>query len=210
MDPKPQLTSRSATETAPEVKLSTTEVTVLGLLAFGQRSGYDLLRLAERSVAYIWTPSRSQIYKVLPRLVAAGLASAREVEQRGRPDKALYTITPQGRQTLRAWLGEIEQEPPNPSAIFALKLFFCDFVAPEVALAQLNAYRAFLTRRLAGYEQMHKEPAGETHLFPQLVLTRAIARIRATLDWADGAEAEIAKRPRPTRVAPSAKHRSRR
>jgi DNA-binding PadR family transcriptional regulator len=184
-------------------------MTVLGLLAFGERSGYDLLRLAERSVGYIWTPSRSQIYKVLPRLVAAGLASAREIEQRRRPDKAVYTITPQGRQTLRAWLGEIEHEPPNPSTIFALKLFFCDFVAPEVALAQLNAYRAFLARRLDEYDQMKKDPTDEAHLFPQLVLARVIARIRATLDWADGAEAAIAKRSRSTRVAPSAKRRSR-
>jgi PadR family transcriptional regulator AphA len=200
MDPRPQLTSRSTTQAAPKLKLSTTEVTVLGLLAFGQRSGYDLLRLAERSVGYIWTPSRSQIYKVLPRLVAAGLASAREVEQRRRPDKALYTITSQGRKTLRAWLGEIEYEPPNASTIFALKLFFCDFVAPEVALAQLSAYRAFLTRRLAEYEQLRKDPTGETGQFPQLVLARAIARIQATLDWANGTEAAIAQRPRRSRT----------
>jgi PadR family transcriptional regulator AphA len=196
MDPKPQLTSRSAAQAAPEVKLSTTEVTVLGLLAFGQRSGYDLLRLAERSVGYIWTPSRSQIYKVLPRLVAAGLASAREVEQRRRPDKALYTITSQGRKTLRAWLREIEHEPPNASTIFALKLFFCDFVAPEVALQQLNAYRAFLTSRLATYEEMREDTTGQAHVFPHFVLGRAIARIRATLDWADGTEATIAERRR--------------
>jgi DNA-binding PadR family transcriptional regulator len=202
MDPKPQLTSRSTAASAPGVQLSTTEVTVLGLLAFGERSGYDLLRLAERSVGYIWTPSRSQIYKVLPRLVAAGLASAREVEQRRRPDKALYRITALGRRTLRAWLSEIEEEPTNPSTVFALKLFFCDFVAPEVALAQLNAYRAYLTRRLAAYEQMRKEPTSQEHLFPQLVLARAIARIRATLDWADGAEAAIVRRARPTRTAP--------
>ncbi len=189
------------------MKLSTTELTVLGLLAFGQQSGYDLLRLAERSVGYIWTPSRSQIYKVLPRLVSAGLANAREVEQRGRPDKALYTITPQGRRTLGAWVGEIEHEPAHPSTIFALKLFFCDFVAPDVALAQLNAYRAFLTRRLDEYEQMQKEPTGEAHLFPQLVLARAIDRIQATLDWADVADAAITKRTRSTRAASSAKRR---
>jgi PadR family transcriptional regulator AphA len=180
-------------DSQPQLKQSTTELTVLGLLAFGQRSGYDLLRLAEESVGFIWTPSRSQIYKVLPRLVAAGLATAREIEQQRRPDKAVYTITPQGRKTLRAWLAEIE-EPPNASTIFALKLFFCDFVPPEAALAQLNAYRAFLTRRLDGYEQTRKDSADDERLFPQMILARAIARIRATLEWADGLEVEIAQR----------------
>jgi DNA-binding PadR family transcriptional regulator len=173
-------------------------LTVLGLLAFGQRSGYDLLRLAAESVGYIWTPSRSQIYKVLPRLVAAGLATALEVEQQRRPDKAVYTITPQGRKTLRAWLAEIEEEPPNASTIFALKLFFCDFVPPEVARGQLNAYRAFLTGRLDTYEQMRKEPTDQERLFPQMILARAIARIRATLEWADGVEVAIAQRTRDT------------
>jgi PadR family transcriptional regulator AphA len=176
------------------LSLSTTEHTILGLLAFGQRSGYDLRRLAEESVGYIWTPSRSQIYKVLPRLVAAGLATAREVEQEGRPDKAVYTITPQGRKTLRAWLGEIEHEPSNPSTIFALKLFFCDFVAREVALAQLEAYRTFLTRRLARFEELRQEPTGQPRMFPQFVLARAIARIQATLEWADEVEGAVAGR----------------
>ncbi len=184
-----------------QLNLSTTELTVLGLLAFGRRSGYDLLRLAEETVGYIWTPSRSQIYKVVPRLVAAGLATAREVEQRGRPDKAVYTITPEGRRTLRAWLGEVDEDAPDATVIFPLKLFFCDFVAPELALAQLDAYRSFLTRRLAGYERMQKDATDDERLFPQLILERAIARIRATLDWADGAEAAVAERARRTRSA---------
>jgi PadR family transcriptional regulator AphA len=181
-----------------QLRLSTTEATVLGLLAFGRRSGYDLRRLAEQSVGDIWTPSRSQIYKVLPRLVAAGLATAREVEQRGRPDKAVYTLTPLGRKTLRDWLGEVEEDPPDATVIFPLKLFFCDFVAPELALAHLDAYRSFLTRRLSGYELMQKDTTDEDPLFPQLILGRAVARIGATLDWADGAEAAIAKRARRT------------
>jgi PadR family transcriptional regulator AphA len=185
--------------TAAELKLSTTEATVLGLLALERRSsGYDLLRLAERSVGYLWTPSRSQVYKVLPRLVDAGLATAREVAQRRRPDKALYTITSQGRKALRSWLGEVEHEPGDAGSIFVLKLFFCDLVAPDVALAQLTAYRAFLERRLARFEKMRTGRSEEPRLCPQLVLDRAIARIRTTLGWTHEAEAAIRRRKRKT------------
>ena len=61
--------------------ISTTEGAVLGLLATsGEHSGYDLSRLAEQSIAFLWTPSQSQIYKVLPRLAAAGLARVREID----------------------------------------------------------------------------------------------------------------------------------
>ena len=59
-----------------EMSLSTTEGVVLGLVAFGERSGYELSRLAAKSVGHLWTPSQSQIYKTLPRLVSRRFARA--------------------------------------------------------------------------------------------------------------------------------------
>ena len=48
---------------APPV--TATEVAVLGLLADGESSGYDLLRAAERSVGFFWTPAKTQLYAIL-------------------------------------------------------------------------------------------------------------------------------------------------
>lgn len=174
---------------------STTELAILGLIAFEERSGYDLARLAEQSVGYLWTPSRSQIYKVLPRLVDQGLARARGVRQRDRPDKALYRLTPAGRRALRAWLGHVDVEPPGGPNVFALKLFFCDLVAPLTARAQLDGYRVFLERRLRRFEAMRRDLTEVDRIFPQLILRRAIVRIQATLVWVEEAiDAMEAKR----------------
>ena len=54
--------------------LSDTEYAVLGLLTFGERSGYELDKLAGRSIGYFWRPAKSKIYAILPRLekVASG------------------------------------------------------------------------------------------------------------------------------------------
>jgi PadR family transcriptional regulator AphA len=174
-----------------ERSLTTTEGAVLGLVAFGERSGYDLVRLAENSAGHLWTPSQSQIYKTLPRLVSWGLARKREVEQRGRPDKALYKLTADGRQTLRRWLDEVEEEPAGGRAVFALKVFFCEFASAGTALAQLAAYRRFLTRRLERYEVLRDEARRSGSIYPQLVLHHGITRVRATLAWIDDATAEI-------------------
>jgi PadR family transcriptional regulator AphA len=160
--------------------ISTTEGAVLGLTAFGQRSAYDLAQLAERSIAYLWTPSRSQIYKTLPRLLERGLVRAREVEQQGRPDKSLYRITPRGRTALRRWLDEVDDEPADGRVVFPLKLFFCDFASPRTAQAQLGAYRRFLERRLAQYEATRSDDT-----WPERVRAHGIARARATLAWID-------------------------
>jgi PadR family transcriptional regulator AphA len=171
--------------------LTTTEGAVLGLVAFGERSGYDLALLAESTVQHLWTPSRSQIYKTLPRLVAAGLTRRREVEQQGRPDKALYRITDEGRSALRCWLAEVEDEPAGGRLVFPLKLFFCDFASPDTARAHLAAYRRFLTRRLERYEALRVEPHRVDSTYPRLVLQHGIKRAQATLAWIDQATAGI-------------------
>jgi PadR family transcriptional regulator AphA len=175
-----------------ERSLSISEGAVLGLMAFGERSGYDLARLAEASVAHLWTPSQSQIYKTLPRLLAFGLARRTDVEQRGRPDKSLYRITRSGETTLRRWLDEIEDEPAGGRVVFALKLFFCEFASPATAQAQLAAYRRFLTIRLERYEALRLGPRRFESVYPEHVLQHGITRVEATLAWIDETTAALA------------------
>jgi DNA-binding PadR family transcriptional regulator len=165
---------------------------VLGLLASGgERSGYELAKLAENGAAFLWTPSRSQIYKVLPRLVAVGFARMREVEQRGRPDKALYEVTAEGLDALRTWLDEVEDEPAGGRVVFALKLFLCDLASPTTALSQLAAYRRFLERRLDSYERLEADAAASSSRYPEHVLRHGLTRVRATLEWIDATVAAI-------------------
>jgi DNA-binding PadR family transcriptional regulator len=178
------------------VSLSTTEGAVLGLLARGERSGYELAKLAERSVAYLWTPSRSQIYKVLQRLEAAGFARGREIEQHGRPDKALYTATAKGLGALRGWLDEVEDEPAGGRVVFALKLFFCDFASPATALAHLAAYRAYLIRRLEAYEALESGLGEKPGGYSEHVLRHGLVRVRVTIQWIDETAAAIGTRAR--------------
>jgi DNA-binding PadR family transcriptional regulator len=170
--------------------LSTTEYAVLGLLAFGESSGYDLVRAASRSIDYMWAPSRSQIYKVLPRLVAWGLAESREVEQRDRPDKALYRITEAGLEALRTWIGTAEADPPGGAAVFLMKLFFAWVADPTAAWAQLALYRRSVASHLAEFEEMERGlPARGEPVHSRIALRHGILRARATLAWADEAAA---------------------
>jgi len=176
-----------------DIALTATEGGMLGMLAQGERSGYELSRDIEVSIGYLWSPSRSQIYRVLPRLVDRGLARAREVEQRGRPDKAIYSLTAPGLQALRAWLEEVEEEPADRT-VFPLKVFFCDFVSPDTALAQLAAYRRYLERLLDRYRAIEARPADGRFVYPRLVLAHGVARVTSTLAWIDDATAAVQRR----------------
>lgn len=173
--------------------LTTAEYAVLGLLSYGELSGYDLSRAAARTLGYSWAPSRSQIYKVLPRLVRWGLAESREVEQQGRPDKALYRLTDRGVKTLRTWVEEVEEEPAGGVEVFWLKLFLGGIAPPEAAQAQLDAYRRLTEGRLTELEEMERNLAQDVGVHTEIALRHGLIRARATLEWADEAQAALQK-----------------
>jgi DNA-binding PadR family transcriptional regulator len=129
--------------------LTTTEGVVLGLLSERERSGYDLLKRAEGSVAHLWSPAKSQLYAVLPRLVDAGLARRRNVRQTSRPDKQVYRLTPAGRAAVRNWL---ETAVPKTWDELLLKVFFAKLGSRDALLRQLDEYAQQTREQLAAYE----------------------------------------------------------
>ena len=84
--------------------LPVTAFAVLGQLAHGPASGYDIQARLRATAAHFWHAAYSQIYAELRRLEDLGYATHRAVEQTGRPDKRVYTITPAGRAALAEWL----------------------------------------------------------------------------------------------------------
>jgi DNA-binding PadR family transcriptional regulator len=200
-DPLPATDHRKRSE-----PLTVSEYGILGLLSFGEKSGYELFRFADRSIGFIWAPAKSQIYKVLPRLAAMGLSQTRLVEQSQRPDKQLHRLTPAGRRALRQWLTRVEiDDDPD---IYLLKIFF-GRQAGQAALAdQVSAYRDQITERLTRYEELDRWLTRDEHnALPLQVLALGPARVRATLDWADALLAELSP---PNTGAPPKRARRRR
>jgi DNA-binding PadR family transcriptional regulator len=163
--------------------LTTTEGVVLGLLAEGDRSGYDLLKRAERSVAHMWAPAKSQLYAVLPRLVEAGLAGRRTVRQTGRPDKQVYRLTRAGRAAVGQWL---ETAPPKSWDELLLKVFFAELCSREELLRQLDAYADVQRGFLAEYEAI--TPATR---FGALTLEYGLELMPARLKWLEKTRREL-------------------
>jgi DNA-binding PadR family transcriptional regulator len=165
------------------------------MVAWGEASGYELARSAARGVGYIWAPSRSQIYKVLARLAEWALVRCRDVEQRGRPDKALYRITRDGRMALRAWVENVEDDPAGGASVFLLKILY-GWVAPdEAVLAQLDAYRARLERAIAHFEELERGLPANEPVHSLIAVRHALTRGRATLDWIEEARRHLTAKP---------------
>ena len=119
------------------------------------------------------------------------LATSREVEQRGRPDKALYRITRAGQTTLRAWLEDDAEDPERGGDLFLLKLFLAGGAPPDAALRQLEAYRGRLERRLRVFEEMARELPDDEPVYGRVTLAHGLAQVRATLAWVEDARPQL-------------------
>ena len=106
----------------------------LGLLADGPASGYDLLKTFDRSLAFIWPATQSQLYGELNRLADDGLIEVSHEGPRGRKD---YTITEQGRAELERWITDVEPDRIRRNEAL-LRVFFLGTVGPEHAKAYLE------------------------------------------------------------------------
>jgi DNA-binding PadR family transcriptional regulator len=170
-------------QTVGVANLTTTEAAVLAQLAMeGERSGYDLSKLVEKSIGHVWKPARSGLYAVLPRLERAGLVRSRVVVQATRPDRRLYTITRAGTEGLDRWLETVE---PGAAESFFLKLFVGGLTTHDVLLEQVAQFRDDVEARLAVYRAIEPTNTNEGHdWYHRHLLRLGIARAELELQWA--------------------------
>ncbi len=79
---------------------------ILGLLNYGDMTGYEIMEVFRDSLNYFWDAKTSQIYRELQSLEQKELARKTVVEQTGKPDKNVYSITPSGKEELLRWLAD--------------------------------------------------------------------------------------------------------
>jgi DNA-binding PadR family transcriptional regulator len=175
--------------------LPTTSYAVLGLLTFGETSGYDLTKLTEQSIGFFLTPAKSQIYSELRRLMSLGYATERQVEQDRRPDKRLYRITERGRRALRDWLETGEVEGGEIKSPFLVKVFFGAHMSGEALLAQVKEMRRRDAEQLQVLKQIETLIKDQEEMFfPNLTLRCGLAHTRALIRWEDEVIRELEKR----------------
>jgi DNA-binding PadR family transcriptional regulator len=133
--------------------LSNTAAAVLGMIALGARSGYEIRRAAELSVRFFWALGPPQVYAQLKALEAEGLIAGRD-EARGERPRRHFTLTDEGHQALRSWVtdpagtGAMELRDPE-----LLRLFFADVVDHDAARARIGQMRRRSQEALATFDR---------------------------------------------------------
>jgi len=163
---------------------------ILSLLVESDRTGYDLNKNFESSVAFYWTASHQQIYKTLAEMNKQGFIDYTVKEQSGKPDKKIYSLTEKGKQELIQWaMLPIKKSPAKNQLL--IKLMLARLVGVEHIRKQLNDEIKVVYEKIAEFAKLEKQyfsqkPSPDTHLknlTSYLTLRNGILLAHAELDW---------------------------
>jgi PadR family transcriptional regulator AphA len=87
-----------------ERRLTTTSYALLAQLSLRPWSTYELAQQRVRYFRFVWPRAESAIYREVKHLAAQGLVEG-EVGHTGRRKRTVYSITEEGTDALRDWLG---------------------------------------------------------------------------------------------------------
>jgi DNA-binding PadR family transcriptional regulator len=110
-------------------------------------TGYEMKQRADRTLRFYWvSPAMSQIYTELDRLSRSGFVEGLDDTTDKRKTRR-FRITPEGRESLTAWLHTSEHEVPILKHPIALRLLMGSLMAPGEVESMLDGYVEALARR---------------------------------------------------------------
>jgi DNA-binding PadR family transcriptional regulator len=164
---------------------------ILACLTERPMTGYELAKTFDTSIGFFWKADHQQIYRELTRLRDRGHIQGREVVQSGKPNKLVYTLTPEGRAALRHW-GARPSVPPSIKDDLLVRLYALDCVDLEPLRTDLMARLEHHRDRCARYERLlHKRfPDGTASLADTgklLGLRIGLRHERTVAEWCEEA-----------------------
>ncbi len=159
--------------------LNSTAASLLGFLLLGPMTGWDIVAAVEASIGCFWNLTRSQVYRELRSLAAAGFLEAGET---GPRDRRPYTITEEGRKAFFDWL---RQDPGDDLVRMQglLKFFFADYLDAATVRRFIMAQRVEHEGRLAYFRSILPHLADEP--IRAHTLKFGIAYEEMVLEWLD-------------------------
>jgi DNA-binding PadR family transcriptional regulator len=178
----------------PPEELTATGRVILGMIALGRQTGYDIKSLVDKTTRFFWAASYGQIYPELRRLEERGLVRSRP-EPTGARARTVYELTEAGRAALEGWLASDTEQFYELRDEGMLKLFFSDSV-PERRIANIRAMRERQERKLAqlrALEPHAAEGAGKQAVSgPYLTLQLGISFTECFIEWCLATERRLA------------------
>jgi DNA-binding PadR family transcriptional regulator len=171
---------------------------LLGLLNYGNMTGYELNKAFNASLGFFWQGQTSQIYRELSAMERSGWLTSERVIQEDKPNKKLYAITETGKQALSEWLSDANGAVGDALCVrsaFLMRVFFAGETPPERTTSLLRAFRDQCGRALKKLEEAPSNITEYSEIVPDKNRSRywrvaamfGEAYYRAAHEWANKA-----------------------
>ena len=124
---------------------------LLAMLARKPCSGYELAKMME----VFWQAKHSQIYPLLSKLEEQSYLTAENVEQTGKPNKKIYSITETGKEILRKWLPRLPALPVTRDE-FLIKAY-------AISLTDPMTFKRLIDNRIEHYKNLNEARIEKIH-----------------------------------------------
>jgi DNA-binding PadR family transcriptional regulator len=166
--------------------ISNLETAILGLICEKPMHGYEIEKtIEERNMRY-WTEiSLPSIYKILPKLEKKQLITSEIKLSKNNIAQKIYTITPQGQQTLKNNLIEILSNVEKTIWRIDLAVANLCFLSKEEAKTSLQKYVKSIDESIAVYQKV--EAFFQERKYPRsdhALALRPIMHLKAEKEWA--------------------------
>ncbi|OJY04037.1 MAG: hypothetical protein BGP04_00980 [Rhizobiales bacterium 62-17] len=140
-------------------RLSNLSYQILGVLLREPRSGYDIVK-----ELHSFRPAKtSQVYPTLAELEEEGFVTSVDVDQKGRPNKRVYSVTETGKAILLSWVGS-EPEPPTQRDDFLTMIYSSWMKKPTEVVAMFERRLVYFDKLVESFERSAAELRAD---FPQ-------------------------------------------
>lgn len=158
--------------------LNATSAALLGLLHEGPMTGGQLVAAAGERYGSFFTVTRSQVYRELPVLAAAGLLRP---GKQGPRSSQQYAITAAGKRAFKSWLNAAPGADHLRSPLI-LRLVHAGSLTPRQRAALVGAARESYTAQLADARAAVKSA---DDLYTRAVAEFTVAHLRAAIKLLD-------------------------
>src|SRR6187200_545429 len=164
---------------------------ILACLTERPMTGYELAKTFDSSIGFFWKADHQQIYRELSKLRDRGYIQGREVVQSGKPNKLVYTLTPEGRTALRHWAAR-PSTPASTKDDLLVRLHALDSIDIEPLRTDLMARLEHHRDRHANYERLLSKrfpdgTAPRADVGKLLGLRIGLSHERAVAEWCEEA-----------------------
>ena len=133
---------------------------ILGLLNYGDMTGYEIMTVFRESLSHFWTAQTSQIYRELQAMEKQGWVASTHVKQEDKPDKNIFSITETGIAELKRWVGEGHQNTK-----VRIPLLMQTFFRGELGIEENIAFFQAISDSLSVFRRGSEEAMSLSHQY---------------------------------------------